>query len=140
MRSGHRGSQNSLPRSQWLNTLLPKDCHPEEDVTLSTLTSTLIAWHLSPAESREGTVKIRISYLFMALCTFYQTKGKNCSYFFDRFPLTRGKKKFAHVYPSESLSQLLDIRCVFSEKKTTTKLLLRITGASLGSGMLRKCL
>lgn len=118
MRSGHRGSQNSLPRSQWLNTLLPKDCHPEEDVTLSTLTSTLIAWHLSPAESREGTVKIRISYLFTALCTFYQTKGKNCSYFFDRFPLTREKKKKSWLTSTLlNLSHSFWILGVFSLKK-----------------------
>lgn len=121
MRSGHRGSQNSLPRSQWLNTLLPKDCHPEEDVTLSTLTSTLIAWHLSPAGSREGRVKVRISYLFTALCTFYQTKGKTARISLTDF-LLQGKKKSLLTSTLLNLSQLLDIRCVFSEKKTKRQL------------------
>lgn len=116
MRSGHRGSQNSLPRSQWLNTLLPKDCHPEEDVSLSTLTSTLIAWHLSPAESREGTVKIRISYLFMALCTFYQTKGKTARISLTDF-LLQGEKKSLLTSTLLNLSHSFWILGVFSLKK-----------------------
>lgn len=97
-----RGSHHSLPHSQWHRALLPKDWYPEDEVTPSTLTSTLtliwlaLAWHLSPTGSGKGKAKVRISY-WAALSTFYKTARIPLNVF-----LSQGDP-LAHLCPSESL-------------------------------------